>query len=84
VAKKIKTFDRTIEDLKVRRARQAVEGPQAMQDYLQAGDAALKRMAELRAERLKRESESGTESATRTPTGTSGAGRSGLYGGAEK
>jgi hypothetical protein len=84
MAKKIKTFDRTIEDLKVRKARQAVEGPQAMQDYLTAGDAALKRMGELRAERLKREAELGTESAARTSTRARNARRTGMPGGADR
>jgi hypothetical protein len=72
VTKKIKTFGRVIEDLKIRKARQAVEGPQAMRDYLTASDAALKRMQELRAERLKREAETERERVAGTSARTSG------------
>jgi hypothetical protein len=58
MARKVRpTYDRIIEPLKVRKARQAIEGPQAMREYTQAGGAALERMVQLRAERLQRESQ---------------------------
>jgi hypothetical protein len=43
-----------IEDLATRRARQAVEGPQAMRDYRNAQEAVYRRTAALREQRLAR------------------------------
>jgi hypothetical protein len=48
--------DRKIEPLEVRRARHAIEAPQAMEDYLKTQEAVRARLAALRAERLERES----------------------------
>jgi hypothetical protein len=55
MAKKVLTFERTIEPLHIRKARQAIEGPEALKDYAKKADAVLNQMAKLRAERLRRE-----------------------------
>jgi hypothetical protein len=47
--------DRKIEPLQVRRARRAIEAPQAMKDYLRTQEAVRERMTALRQERLARE-----------------------------
>jgi hypothetical protein len=50
-----KTFERNIEPLEVRKARQAAEAPVAMKEYENQAKAVLAQMAKLRAERLERE-----------------------------
>ena len=55
MSKKVKVFDRTIEPLKVRKARHAIEGPEATREYARKADAVLDQMAKLKAERLRRE-----------------------------
>jgi hypothetical protein len=51
---------RTLEPVAVRRARQSIEGSQAMTDYLHMQAAVRERMAVLREERLAREAASKT------------------------
>jgi hypothetical protein len=53
--------DRKIEPLAIRKRRQAIEAPQAMQDYLRAQQAARDQMAALRKERLARSGKAGAE-----------------------
>ena len=58
MSKEKKVFERNIEPLKVRQARHAAEGPVAAKEYKAKAQAALSRMAQLKAERLARENTS--------------------------